>query len=130
MAGGELVTAIQKVSEGSYDSIQAQTQFYKLVGPLLNPALALGQSLVTFDFNYGLQYIIMPFVGTMLALVFYERVFVASQEFMAEDSEESESGLALEVDSPKSNHSDDKKKKLIIKSKGDSSEEETPAEDL
>ena len=110
MAGGELVTAIQKVSEGSYDSIQAQTQFYKLVGPLLNPALALGQSLVTFDFNYGLQYIIMPFVGTMLALVFYERVFVASQEFMAEDSEESESGLALEVDSPKSNHSDDKKR--------------------
>ena len=98
MAGGRLVTAIQRIEVVS--GTVSQQDLYKLVGPLLNPALALGQCLTSLDFSYAVQYIVMPFVGSALALIFYEQVFIRSQEYMADDDEdEDEETLRLESDS-------------------------------
>ena len=48
------------------------------------------------DFNYIIQYALMPFAGAALALVFYELVFVKSQEYLAADEEEDdEDGTSL-----------------------------------
>lgn len=46
-------------------------------GPVLNPALAFGQFVSTFDLS-NWQYIICPLFGSALALVFYDFVFVKS----------------------------------------------------
>lgn len=80
MAGGTLVTGIELAGFNTYN----------YVGPLLNPALAFGQCLLSWTFRYTLQYIVAPFAGSALALVFYEFVFVRSQEYMADDEEEEE----------------------------------------
>lgn len=80
---------------------------YNLVGPLLNPALALGQCLPSLDFNYPIQYILMPFVGSALALIFYDQVFVRSQEFMMEDDDEEDEGLGLPITDEDAHKSDD-----------------------
>jgi len=37
----------------------------------------------------------MPFAGSVIALVFYELVFVKSQEYLNADEEEEEEGLSL-----------------------------------
>jgi|APSaa5957512535_1039671.scaffolds.fasta_scaffold375140_1 hypothetical protein len=63
---------------------------YKLTGPLLNPALAVGQMILSFQFSHVLQYAISPFLGSALALVFYEFVFVKSQEYLNADDDNSE----------------------------------------
>lgn len=66
------------------------------LGPLLNPALALGQMVLSADLNFFLQYLIMPFAGSVIALVFYELVFVKSQEYLnAEEEPEEEEGTSL-----------------------------------
>ena len=82
MAGGCLVTGRRK---------------HKLVyigsGPLLNPALAFGQAISTFDLS-NWQYLVMPFVGSALALVFYEFIFVKSQEYL-NGTEEDESDMSI-----------------------------------
>jgi len=62
----------------------------------LNPALALGQMIISLDFNFLLQYFMMPFIGSIIALVFYELVFVKSQEYLnAEEDDEEEEGTSL-----------------------------------
>lgn len=86
MSGGRLVTRLRTTKQ-SY------------CGPLLNPALAMGQMIVSFDFKYIWIYFLMPFGGAALALIFYEYIFVRSQEYLADDSEEGESQGNLELDS-------------------------------
>jgi glycerol uptake facilitator-like aquaporin len=77
VSGGKMVTVLYK---GGKNSMDAKTRLFEApvgVGPLLNPALAFGQMLWSgFDFTYVIQYFIMPFVGSALALVFYEFVFI------------------------------------------------------
>ena len=67
MAGGELVT---NVDPADADPIR--------VGPLLNPALALGQMLIATNFKFSWIYFLMPLGGCALALIFYDFVFVKS----------------------------------------------------
>jgi len=40
-----------------------------------------------------LQYLICPFAGSILALIFYEHIYVKTQEFLNEGSEGSEDGI-------------------------------------
>jgi len=47
-------------------------------GPLFNPAIAFGYALFAWNFDYP-QYIFMPFVGSIVAVLFYEFVFVKTQ---------------------------------------------------
>jgi len=82
MAGGCLVTGRRQHS-----------LIYINTGPLLNPALAFGQAISTFDLS-NWQYIAMPFVGSALALVFYEFIFVKSQEYL-NGPEDEESDMSL-----------------------------------
>jgi hypothetical protein len=44
------------------------------------------------DFTYIVQYFLMPFCGSIIALVFYEFVFVKSQEYLNEGDDASSSG--------------------------------------
>jgi len=76
-----------------------------LTGPLLNPALAFGQMIISMQFSHVLQYLAAPFGGSALALIFYEFVFVKSQEYLADgedddsDAENDELGEGLVNDS-------------------------------
>lgn len=123
-AGGPLVTVLyisKKWEEESLDftirlaqqSVAGTTNFMltedsKKVGPLLNPALALGQMLFSFDFTYFAQYLICPIIGGALSLVFYEFIFVKSQEYLNDNDSEKElsvdgrrnssGGMKLELD--------------------------------
>ena len=63
---------------------------FKTTGPLLNPALYVGQALRSFDFSSILAYLLCPFIGGVLSLVFYEFVFVKSQEYLDVDNESAE----------------------------------------
>lgn len=54
-------------------------------GPLLNPAVAFGQMVMMFNFQFIIEYLLAPFGGAGMALVFYELVFVKTQEYLAED---------------------------------------------
>lgn len=58
-------------------------------GPCLNPALALGLAIFSGSFRFP-QYILCPFLGAVLALIFYEFVFVKTQEYLADDEEDNE----------------------------------------
>lgn len=43
-----------------------------------------------FEFNfsiYTLQYLICPFAGSILALIFYEQIYVKTQEYLEEGSD-------------------------------------------
>ena len=111
LAGGAMVTArytgyseanpeiIQISTNSTDDPIFKQVQprlNVKRLGPLLNPALALGQMILSADLNFIMQYLLMPFAGAILALVFYELVFVKSQEYLnAEEEEEDDEGTSL-----------------------------------
>jgi hypothetical protein len=105
MSGGTLVTGLNVSSYGYekdadgvsavLDCSDSNIKFYKyrLNGPLLNPALAFGQMVVSIQFTHFLQYLIAPFIGSALALVFYEFVFVKSQEYLADgDEDDSDQG--------------------------------------
>ena len=59
-------------------------------GPLLNPAIAFG--IMIFEGNFSLltiQYLLCPFAGSILALIFYEHIYVKTQEFLENGSEAS-----------------------------------------
>lgn len=45
------------------------------------------------DFTFITQYLLMPFGGCAIALVFYEFVFVKSQEYLADDNNSSDEGI-------------------------------------
>jgi hypothetical protein len=86
------------------------TVIINYVGPLLNPALAFGQIVFSWTWTWWFIYPIMPFVGSAAALIFYEFVFVKSQEYLNEDdSDESERGLSLGSDTEKLNKEIQKK---------------------
>lgn len=63
---------------------------FKTTGPLLNPALYIGQALWSFDFSSIITYAACPFGGGVLALIFYEFVFVKSQEYLDVDNDSAE----------------------------------------
>ena len=44
---------------------------------------------VKFDFTYVLQYFLCPMAGAVCAYLFYEFVFVKTQEYLADDDETS-----------------------------------------
>ena len=74
------------------------------MGPLLNPALALGQIVFSWTWTFWYIYPIIPFAGSAAALVFYEFVFVKSQEYLnGDDSEGSDGGLSLASEAEKIN---------------------------
>lgn len=53
----------------------------------MNPATALGLAIWSGSFRFP-QYIIVPFLGAVLALIFYEFVFVKTQEYLADDEDD------------------------------------------
>lgn len=58
-------------------------------GPCLNPATAFG--LATFQANFSFpQYLLCPFAGCICSVIFYDYVFVKTQEYLAEDTDEEE----------------------------------------
>ena len=68
----------------------------KYTGPLLNPALAFGQMFLSFEFGFFIQYLLVPFGGAALALVFYELIFVRSQEYLNADDDTDHEGQSLQ----------------------------------
>lgn len=81
-AGGQLVTALYKEGPGIYRLIPKENgggyaEHVVKLGPLLNPALAFGQMMLSLQFE-NVQYVLMPLAGAAGALVFYEFVFVKS----------------------------------------------------
>ena len=80
-AGGRNVTGLYSLEPITYK---------ELTGPLLNPALAFGQELLSLDFEYFYVYMLVPFVGTVLAVIFYEFIFVKTQDYLhnSEDGDE------------------------------------------
>jgi len=113
LAGGTLVTGISKstyvsakpessadvywdanakppaaVSRGNfcaYDNEYLYSFAFSRTGPVLNPGLGLGQMASSGDFTYVLQYFVAPVGGAILALVFFEFVFVKSQQVIEHD---------------------------------------------
>jgi len=71
-------------------NVYAYRSGYKALGPCLNPAIAFGSMMLSLDFKWFLQYLIMPFLGALCSLVFYELVFVKTQDYLNEDEEEEE----------------------------------------
>ena len=50
-------------------------------GPLLNPAIALGYCIFGGNFDHP-QYMILPLLGGLLALIFYELIFVKTLDYL------------------------------------------------
>jgi lipopolysaccharide export LptBFGC system permease protein LptF len=105
MSGGSLITNLLTVNEQS-ETINKETTLEfsfekRYLGPLLNPALGFGQALISLKFDNFLYYLVMPFVGSALALIFYEYVYVRSQEYLNEDDDvtDNNSGGDLSLDS-------------------------------
>ena len=73
MSGGCFVTSINNAGKEIY------------VGPLLNPALAFGQIIFSWNWSWWYIYPVMPFMGSIAALIFYEFIFVRSQEYLNDD---------------------------------------------
>jgi len=108
MAGSHMVTVLYSDPEQTVDGVLMARVANHAVGPLLNPALAFGQMLLSFDFKFILQYFFMPLAGSAIALVFYEFVFVKSQEYLEDDT--SSAGDNKELDIPDIPDSPPKKK--------------------
>lgn len=68
----------------------------KRVGPLLNPAIALGNMIFSSFYGFWLQYGVMPFVGSVGALFFYEMVFVKTQEYLDDDDSRGSDDLSID----------------------------------
>lgn len=66
-------------------------------GPCLNPATAFGLALFQMNFTFP-QYLLFPFLGCACSVLFYEFVFVKTQEYLADDSEEEEGDEEEEED--------------------------------
>lgn len=58
-------------------------------GPCFNPATAFGLAFFQMNFHF-LQYIFMPWAGMLIAVLFYEFVFVRTQEYLVDDASEME----------------------------------------
>ena len=56
-------------------------------GPLLNPTIAFSLCLFGGSFDYP-QYIFMPFIGSIAALIFYELIFVKTCDYLKDDDAE------------------------------------------
>ena len=66
--------------------------------PLLNPFIALGLALWSGVWDYP-QYMIFPWLGSVLALIFYELIFVRTLEYLeADDDEDENEDRQLELD--------------------------------
>ena len=80
------------VIAGSYVAAQgiAGGQTVSKNAPLFNPTVALGAIIWSpYSGSWGLwQYIVMPLVGTILAIVFYELIFVKTIDFLEDDEDE------------------------------------------
>ena len=51
-----------------------------LTGSLLNPAIAFGTQLISLDFSYAIQYILMPLIGGIIGFLSHEFIFMKTQE--------------------------------------------------
>ena len=63
-------------------------------GPCLNPAAAFGLTVFQADFDFP-QYLLCPIAGCLLSVLFYEFVFVKTQEYLVDDDS---SGTDMEED--------------------------------
>ena len=68
----------------------------KRVGPLLNPAIAFGNMIFSGTYGFWLQYGVMPFVGSIGALFFYEMIFVKTQEYLDDDDSRGSDDLSID----------------------------------
>lgn len=59
-------------------------------GPLLNPGIALGQMIAAFNITYIYAYVAAPILGCIVAGIFYEFVFIKSQEYLHVEETDSE----------------------------------------
>ena len=75
---------------GIYKDPTSFANYKDMTGPLLNPALAFGQMVLSAEFSFIYIYMLMPFVGTVIALIFYEFVFVKTQDYLG-NSEDGDS---------------------------------------
>jgi glycerol uptake facilitator-like aquaporin len=74
MAGGCFVTQI--TGYNMVGDVKVPEAFY--FGPLLNPALAFGQIIFSWTWTWWYIYPLMPFFGSIAAVVFYEFVYIKS----------------------------------------------------
>ena len=100
MAGGCIIAHLNGYKEISEDSYRPITNH---IGPLLNPALAFGQIFFSWTWSWWHIYPCMPFIGSIIALVFYEFVFVKSQEYLNDSDGSDEDCLSLASDTDKIN---------------------------
>lgn len=54
--------------------------------PLLNPSIALAMSIFGGSFEHP-QYILFPFAGALIAIIFYEAIFVKTIAYLHDDEE-------------------------------------------
>lgn len=66
LGGGHIAAAL-----AHWDSEAKKYVSYTKRGPMINPAIAIGQGLLTLDFNVWI-YIVFPFAGMVLAYIFQE----------------------------------------------------------
>ena len=94
MSGGSLITGFKYKTEDP----QIHPLRYLTTGPLLNPALAFGQMLVNWNFDFWYIYLVGPFCASGLALVFYEFVFLRSLEYLNDVAEydDDQSGISMD----------------------------------
>ena len=77
---------------GIYKDPTSFANYKDMTGPLLNPALAFGQMVLSAEFSFIYIYMLMPFVGTVIALIFYEFVFVKTQDYLGNSEDEDSNG--------------------------------------
>ena len=74
-----------KDNEGTIEDKVVESYFVPS-GQVLNPAIAFGTMLISLDFKFFLQYIVMPLVGGIIGFLFHEFIFMKTQEvFKPED---------------------------------------------
>jgi len=78
-------TATDDTKEFNYEAMKNLSHIIGS-GPLLNPAVAFG--IIIFEGNMSLstiQYILCPFAGSIMALIFYEQIYLKTQELIDDD---------------------------------------------
>ena len=74
-----------------------------LGGPILNPFICLGLCLWSGQWGYW-QYMVCPWAGAIIGLIFYELVFVRTLEYLADgDQVDEDSEFGLEDEEPAKN---------------------------
>ena len=56
------------------------------MGPLLNPAIAFGLIITSMEFNYVVQYLVMPLAGCLGGLLFHELILKKTMDIMEDSS--------------------------------------------